>query len=154
MDKATTQILGAVRHLELINSVPVNITDNIVSIFNTYSVAAFMDIFKIITNNIIINDKEYTPEQVCHIVEKQYWHLKDARKWDRIPLPVMLSNDKKKTDPDTSDMTPKKDRSPKYQHPAAGCPDWRVCCRKVLYWCNMCSTWKTTHFTKTTEGVN
>eukprot|EP00957_Ditylum_brightwellii_P176614 13451184-Ditylum_brightwellii.AAC.1 len=64
-DKANTQILGAVCHFELINSIPVDITNIVVSIFNTCSIVAFTDVFKMVTNNIIVNNKEYTPEEVC-----------------------------------------------------------------------------------------
>eukprot|EP00957_Ditylum_brightwellii_P107347 8190940-Ditylum_brightwellii.AAC.1 len=48
----------------------------------------------------------------------------------------------------------KKGRAPKYMSPAPGRPDWIVYCAKVLYWCNVCNAWNTTHFTKTTEGIN
>eukprot|EP00957_Ditylum_brightwellii_P145006 11044287-Ditylum_brightwellii.AAC.1 len=123
MDKATTQILGAVCCLELINSVPIDITNIVVSIFNTCSVVAFTDVFKMVTNNIIVNDKEYTPEEVCNIAEKQFWCLKDARKWDGISLSAMLSKEKRMSNSVDSDPTPKQGCGPKYQPPAPGCPD-------------------------------
>eukprot|EP00957_Ditylum_brightwellii_P120834 9215894-Ditylum_brightwellii.AAC.1 len=89
-----------------------------------------MDAFKMVTNNIIVNNKEYTLKQVCNITEKQYQHLKDARKWDGVSPSVMLSEEKGKPAPEDGDATPKKGCSPKYQPPASGCPDWQVYCGK------------------------
>eukprot|EP00957_Ditylum_brightwellii_P164345 12511760-Ditylum_brightwellii.AAC.1 len=66
----------------------------------------------------------------------------------------MMSKEKGKSNSVDSDTTPKTGHGPKYQPPAPGCPNWQVYQGKVLYWCNVCNAWSTTHFTKTTEGVN
>eukprot|EP00957_Ditylum_brightwellii_P133719 10195524-Ditylum_brightwellii.AAC.1 len=64
----------------------------------------------------------------------------------------MLSEDKDLEDKD-KDFN-KKGRGLKYTPPATGRPDWRACYGKMLYWCNFCNAWNTTHFTKMTEGIN
>eukprot|EP00957_Ditylum_brightwellii_P055143 4179286-Ditylum_brightwellii.AAC.1 len=94
----------------MIQSMPINIMDIVITIFNTCSVAAFTNVFKMISTNIIMNDKDYTPDQVCRIAEKQYCQLKDAGKWDGLSPLAMLSKDKDSEDKDKD--SDKKGRDP------------------------------------------
>eukprot|EP00957_Ditylum_brightwellii_P067896 5154684-Ditylum_brightwellii.AAC.3 len=63
----------------------------------------------------------------------------------------MMSEEKDSEDKDKD--CEKKGRGSKYTPPTPGCPELRVYHGKVLYLCNVCNAWNTTHFTKTTEGV-
>eukprot|EP00957_Ditylum_brightwellii_P142302 10841740-Ditylum_brightwellii.AAC.1 len=65
-----------------------------------------------VTNNIIVNDKEYNPEEVCNIAKKQFCHLKDAGKWDGISPSAMLSKEKRTSNSVDSDTTPKTGHKP------------------------------------------
>eukprot|EP00957_Ditylum_brightwellii_P093619 7129139-Ditylum_brightwellii.AAC.1 len=68
--KASTQILGAMHCLELITSILVDITDKIINIFLTRSVAAFTSLFEAMKNNAVVAEKAYIPEHICKIAKR------------------------------------------------------------------------------------
>eukprot|EP00957_Ditylum_brightwellii_P106771 8145600-Ditylum_brightwellii.AAC.2 len=104
-----------------------------------------------------ISGKHLTLEEICSIAECNYRLMKLAGDWDGVSAKMILSEKKdSKLEPEKE---PKEGKGithtgPHFQPPEAGQPEWRVFCRKEMFWCNVCRYWNLTHFTKKKEGVS
>eukprot|EP00957_Ditylum_brightwellii_P122618 9350979-Ditylum_brightwellii.AAC.1 len=153
----STIILGIIERLTMLNSVPKDMSQTVISIFQTCFVEAFQHLFLTLNNQMRISGMHLSTEDICSITEQNYCAMKLAREWNGVLAKAMLS------EKNGSEL--KKESGPKggkgitctglrFQQPETGRPEWKVLCRKVIFWCNVCDYWNLTHFTKKKEGVS
>eukprot|EP00957_Ditylum_brightwellii_P186687 14214769-Ditylum_brightwellii.AAC.1 len=141
----------------MLNSVPEDMSQIIISIFKTCSIEPFRHLFLTLNDQMHISGKHLIPEEICSIAECDYRSIKLAGDWGSILVKAMLSEKK------GSKLVPEKEpkggkgticTGPRFQPPKAGRPEWCIFYRKVMFWCNVCGYWNPMHFTKKKEGVS
>eukprot|EP00957_Ditylum_brightwellii_P183143 13949254-Ditylum_brightwellii.AAC.1 len=78
----------------MLNSVPEDMPQLVISIFKTCSVKPFQCLFSTLDNQMRISGKQMTPEEICSIAEQNYWSVKLAGDWDSVLAKAMLLEEK------------------------------------------------------------
>eukprot|EP00957_Ditylum_brightwellii_P193019 14696148-Ditylum_brightwellii.AAC.2 len=78
----------------MLNLVPEDMSQLVISIFKTCSVEPFQHLFSTIDDQMRISGKQMMPEEICSIAEQNYRSMKLSGDWDGVSAKAMLLEEK------------------------------------------------------------
>eukprot|EP00957_Ditylum_brightwellii_P111033 8467757-Ditylum_brightwellii.AAC.1 len=94
IDALSIIILSIFKQLKMLNLVPEDMPQIVISIFKTCFVKPFQCLFLPLDNHMRILGKQLTPEDICSIADQNYRLMKLAGDWDSMLAKAMLSEKK------------------------------------------------------------